>query len=93
MLIIAGLPAETANVFGQRMTTVLSTRSKRMMRAGATYGSPGAGPNPPRPVAGRRFRRNPVRAGSFVARGRPCRPCARTVMRPGKTVAPRTNAS
>jgi hypothetical protein len=41
-----------ANVLGQRMTTVSSTRAKRMMRAGATYGSPAAGPKPPSPVQG-----------------------------------------
>jgi hypothetical protein len=39
-------------VFGQRNTTLSPTRSNSIIRAGATYGSPGAGPSPPNPVLG-----------------------------------------
>src|SRR5665213_3688490 len=41
-----------ANVLGQRSTTLSPARSKRNNRAGATYGSPAAGPKPPKPVDG-----------------------------------------
>src|SRR5215469_2983515 len=48
----AALLPDVKFVFGQRMTTLPPIRLNSIMRAGATYGSPGAGPKPPRPVSG-----------------------------------------
>ena len=82
-----------AIVFGQRITMLSSTRSKRMMRAGATYGSPGAGPKPPSPVAGTAISMKSWPSCAFETAKETLPLLRMTPINPFVTVAPFTNAS